>query len=80
MSIHHYERIDDERAKADDRTMQFYVFMMVFWPTAIVLGLIDFSFVTSYDLRLPMLLLSLLAGWAGIKVYKSKMAKEDDAS
>src|SRR4051794_2961504 len=49
MSDHHLP--SDDRPEPDE-AMPFYVFMAVFWPISIVLGLIDFYLIKDHDLRL----------------------------
>lgn len=74
----HYERIVDE--PEFDPMMLFYVFMIVFWPTAVLLGFIDHTLIPDYDLRIPMMLLSLGAGWLGVKIYKVREIRKLEES
>jgi|GEM_PF-5680527 len=73
-----FDPLDDE--PKIDSTMQFYVFMLVFWPSALILGLIDFVFIPEYDLRPLTLLLALLSGWIGVLVYRSRERRKGEAS
>lgn len=70
--------VDDE--PEPDTAMYFYVFMIVFWPVSIVLGLIGFYYVKEYDLRLVTLLLGLGAGWLAVRMYKVRERKRHDAA
>jgi len=68
---------DEEREP--DVAMHFYVFMMVFWPVSIALGLIDHYYIQEYDLRLVNLVLGALAGWAGMEIYKARERRQHEA-
>lgn len=63
-----------------DYGLYFMIFMIVFWPVSLVLGLIDFYLITSYDLRLVNLVLGGLIGWLGIVMYRRWEAKRREAT
>jgi hypothetical protein len=62
-----------------DYTTYFYVFMLVFWPVALALGLLAFYCLPEYELRLPTLFVSLVAGAAAVKYYRVKESRETPA-
>ncbi len=74
----YYDTINDEPTV--DPTMQLYVFMLVFWPSLLILGLIDFIFIPNYDLRPLTFLMGLLCGWIGLSVYKSRERRKAEMS
>ncbi len=74
----HFDALEEE--EKIDPTMQFYVFMLVFWPSSLLFGLIDHVFITEYDLRPLTLLLGLLCGWIGVLVYKSRERQKGEVS
>jgi hypothetical protein len=51
---------------------RFFIFMLVFWPVALILGVIDVWFITDHDLRLASLAVAAVAGWWGIRYVESK--------
>src|SRR4051794_21149739 len=75
MSDHHLS--SDDRPEPDE-AMPFYVFMVVFWPVSIVLGLIDFYLIKDHDLRLYNLLAGAIAGWIAVEVYRARQLREED--
>jgi hypothetical protein len=46
-----------------------FVFMAVFWPVSLLLGVVDHWFVPGYDLRLVNLALGALGGWVGVLAF-----------
>lgn len=62
-----------------DLAMHFYVFMLTFWPAAIILGLIDYFVIKEYDLRIPTLLAGLGAGWIAMTIYRRNELKRFEA-
>jgi hypothetical protein len=73
-----YEGIDEE--PRPDTAVQFYVFMLLFWPTAILLGVLAYALIPQYDLRLPTLAIALIAGWIGVSVYRARERRKGEAS
>jgi hypothetical protein len=69
-----YEELErqPEPEREDDYGLWFMIFMLVFWPVSLVLGLIDFYVITAYDLRLVNLVLAGLAGWLGVAWYRRR--------
>ena len=63
-----------------DYGLYFMIFMIVFWPVSLALGLIDFWLIRSYDLRLVNLVLGGLAGWLGIVLYRRWQERREVAS
>ena len=70
-----YAQISGRQTRGDWE-LYFYIFMMVFWPTLLVSGLIAHFGFTEYDLRLPTLLLSVGAGWAGVRIYRARLERK----
>jgi hypothetical protein len=58
--------------------LDFAIFMLFFWPSALILGLIDFYLIPSYDLRIPTLLLALGVGWIGMSKYRAREQEDGD--
>ena len=75
----HFQRTAEPEPKTD-YGLYFMIFMIVFWPVSLVLGLIDFWLIKSYDLRLVNLVLGGLAGWLGIVLYRRWQAQHEAAS
>jgi len=63
-----------------DGSVYFYIFMVVFWPVSILLGLIDFYFVPEHDLRFYNLLAGLIAGGIAVEAYRHRHIREDQAA
>ncbi len=63
-----------------DTMMHYYVFMMVFWPVSILLGLIDYYSIRDHDLRVLTLLLGVVAGWIAMKMYQARERKQHEAT
>ena len=60
--------------------MYFSAFMLAFWLITLILGLIDYLFIPSYDLRLLDLLIGLLAGSWGQRFHLQVERREDVTS
>lgn len=75
-----FEELEREtEAKPEvDYGLYFMIFMIVFWPVSLVLGLIDFYLITDYDLRLVNLVLGGLIGWLGVVVYRRRQEREQE--
>lgn len=74
-----YNWVAEENEQEPDTAMHFYVFMMVFWPVSLLLGLIDYYYIRDYDLRLVNLVLGAAAAWIGMKVYQARERKQLEA-
>lgn len=77
LNYEEFERRVDAGAETD-YGLYFMIFMIVFWPVSLVLALIDFYFVPSYDLRLVNLVLGGLAGWLGVVIYRKRAENQDE--
>jgi hypothetical protein len=49
--------------------VKFFVFMVVFWPLSLLLGVVDHWLVPEYDLRLVNLALGALGGGVGVLAF-----------
>jgi hypothetical protein len=63
-----------------DYGLYFMVFMVVFWPVSLVLGVIDFYLIPTYDLRLVNLLLGAVIAWAGVVLYRKRERERREAA
>jgi hypothetical protein len=61
------DRISDENLM-----LRLCIFMLVFWPLSLVLGVIDHWFVPDRDLRLLNLAMGALAGWYAVRRFEAK--------
>jgi hypothetical protein len=55
-----------------DREMAVIVFMLVFWPILLVLGVIDHFFMPDHDLRLFALLFAAAVGGLGVQLQRRR--------
>ena len=77
-----WEEVGRER-QAEPETdygLYFMIFMVVFWPVSLVLGLIDFYWIQDYDLRLVNLVLGGLIGWLGVVLYRRREERKREAA
>jgi hypothetical protein len=51
---------------------RFFVFMLVFWPLSLLLGVVDHWLIPDYDLRLLNLVLGGLGGWVGVRTFEAR--------
>jgi hypothetical protein len=56
--------------------LRFFVFIVVFWPASLVLGVLDHWYFPEYDLRLINFGLGLLVGWLGVRYFDRKWAED----
>ena len=70
------QKTETEAEAEHDYGLDFMIFMIVFWPVSLVLGLIDFYLIESYDLRLVNLVLGGLIGWLGVVQYRKWQEKQ----
>lgn len=59
--------------------VKFLIFVALFWPVSMVVGLIDHWVILDYDLRLATLALSALVGWVGTRVFEARRRREAEA-
>jgi hypothetical protein len=55
-----------------DREMAVIVFMLLFWPILLVLGVVDHFFMPDHDLRLFALVFATAIGGLGVLVQRRK--------
>ena len=60
-----------ERVKPDYGTM-ICVFVMIFWPLSLLLGIADHWFIADYDLRLVNLAVASFAAGVGVMVFEAR--------
>ena len=60
-----------DRVKPDYGTM-IAIFVVIFWPLSLLLGIADHWFIADYDLRLVNLAVATLAGCAGVMVFEAR--------
>jgi hypothetical protein len=60
-----------DRVNPDYGTM-IGVFMVIFWPLSLLLGIVDHWFIADFDLRLPNLAVATFAGCVGVTVYEAR--------
>jgi hypothetical protein len=70
---------DPSEARKDFESY-FYVFMLAFWPVALLFGIVDHWFITGYDFRVLDVLLGMIAGWIAIKFYDTRERTQNQAS
>ena len=54
-----------------DYTTRFFVFMAIFWPLSLLLGIVDHWFIEDYDLRPVNVALAALVGWVGAIAFEA---------
>ena len=62
-----------------DYFMYFSLFLLAFWPVALILGVADYFFFPDRDLRLLDLLMGGIAGGSAVSFYRSKERKRLDS-
>ena len=60
-----------DRVQPDYGTM-IGVFMVIFWPLSLLLGIADHWFIADYDLRLVNLAVATFAAWVGVRVFEAR--------
>ena len=60
-----------DRVKPDYGTM-IAVFVAIFWPLSLLMGIADHWFIPDYDLRLVNLAVAAFAAWVGVKVFEAR--------
>ena len=60
-----------DRVQPDYGTM-IGVFMVIFWPLSLLLGIADHWFIPDYDLRLVNLAVATFAAWVGVRVFEAR--------
>ncbi|MDR3638372.1 MAG: hypothetical protein P4L84_31505 [Isosphaeraceae bacterium] len=77
-----YEELEQkvEAETQPEYGLYFMVFMIIFWPVSLVLGLIDFCLIKNYDLRLVNLVLGGLIAWLGVVLYRRREQRRREAN
>jgi hypothetical protein len=63
---------ESTQAPKFDREMAIIVFMLVFWPILVVLGVIDHFFMPDHDLRLFALVFAAAVGGLGVQLQRRR--------